>query len=148
VSRPASPLLFAMLLTMASSSPARCQQPIETGDASPAYENRNQIDYGPLRIGRASGVVTDSANVAIPTALILLFTEKDHTLITHSKSKEDGTFDLGQVRGGRYRLVVKFDGFCPANVPVDLKPRGHRSAGVRVHMRPAAIDTCSYGDVQ
>lgn len=135
-----------VLFTFALLGTALCQQsPRAAASPELTYENHNQVDYGPLRIAKLRGTAEDSQGVPVPDALVLLFSEKEHTLIAQSKSDSKGAFGLEGIRGGRYRLVLKYDGFCSANVPVDLKLRSRRKRDLIVHMRPAGIDECSYG---
>jgi hypothetical protein len=102
----------------------------------------------PLRIAKLSGIAKDLQGTPVPDVLVLLFSEKEHTLIAQSKSDSKGAFGLEGIRGGRYRLVLKYDGFCSANVPVDLKLTSRRKRSLVVHMRLAGIDECSYGELR
>jgi hypothetical protein len=135
-------LVFALIGT------SLCQQSPRAASPELIYENHNQIDYGPLRIAKLSGIAKDLQGTPVPDVLVLLFSEKEHTLIAQSKSDSKGAFGLEGIRGGRYRLVLKYDGFCSANVPVDLKLTSRRKRSLVVHMRPAGIDECSYGELQ
>jgi hypothetical protein len=139
--------ITVVLFVFALLGSALCQQSAKEARPELAYENHNQIDYGPLRIAKLRGIAEDSQGVPVPDVLVLLFSEKEHTLIAQSKRDLKGAFRLGGVRSGRYRLVLKYDGFCSANVPVDLKLRSGRKKGIMVHMRPAGIDECSYGEL-
>src|ERR1051326_7188322 len=131
-------ILFAFALL----GTALCQQPTKAASPEFAYENHNQIDYGPLRIAKLRGIAKDSQGLPVPDVLVLLFSEKEHKLIAQSKTDSKGAFGLESVHSGRYRLVLKYAGFCSANVPVDLKLRSRRKKGLVVQMRPAGIDEC------
>jgi hypothetical protein len=43
-------------------------------------------------------------------------------LLAKTHTDADGRFALRNIRSGNYRLVVKSEGFCPANVPIDVRP--------------------------
>lgn len=109
------------------------------------YENHNQVDYGPLKVSVIVGVAIDMAEGPVPHARVLVFTDRRHALIAHTKTDADGKFGLPQVGNGNYRLVVKSYGFCSANVPIivqtDLKAKR-----LVIHMKMGEVDACSYGD--
>lgn len=46
-----------------------------------AYENHNQVDYGPLIVQEVTGIITDPQRRAVPQACVGIFTEKDHKLV-------------------------------------------------------------------
>jgi len=108
------------------------------------YEDRNQTDYGPLRVGVVEGHVRDAQGVAIPNVCVALFNEPHHKLVATTQTDAKGRFRFRPVAGGGYRLVAKYEAFCPANVILQVQPTARKS--LRVHMRPAGIDTCSYVD--
>jgi Carboxypeptidase regulatory-like domain len=112
-----------------------------------AYENHNQIDYGPLKLRAVLGIATDPAGIPTPSALVLLFSEPDHHLLSKTTTNADGRFSLGKVKHGLYRLVVKEYGFCSANVPIVVKA-GADGKQLAVHMKVGGVDTCSYGDLK
>ncbi len=109
------------------------------------YENHNQIDYGPLVIRDVMGTVTDSQPV--PKACIGVFTGTDHKLVTTTESDEDGRFSLPDLSPGRYRLVVKADPLCAANVSIEVVKHQKKNKVLQVHMKPRGLDSCSYGEV-
>jgi Carboxypeptidase regulatory-like domain len=109
-----------------------------------SYENHNQVDYGPLKISKVSGVANDPGGGPVPDSQVLLFTELDHTLVAKTKTDRDGHFRLGSIRPGSYRLVVKAFGFCTANVRLLInKSNPHKK--LMLHMEVGGIDQCSYG---
>jgi len=112
-----------------------------------AYENHNQVDYGPLNISRVDGYATDPSGAPVPKACVLLFAEKDHSLVSKAETDSDGHFNLTRVKNGRYRLVVKSYGFCTANVPIRLTA-GAGGKQLAVHMKMGTVDSCSYGDLK
>jgi hypothetical protein len=107
-----------------------------------AYEDRNPIDYGPLRAGAVEGHVRDAQAVAIPNVCVALFEEPGHKLVVSTQTDAKGRFRFPPVAKGRYRLVAKYEGFCPANAIILVQPEARKT--LRVRMRPAGIDTCSY----
>ena len=111
------------------------------------YENHNQADYGPFVLQKVRGSITDPAQVAIPTACVGIFTEKDHKLVATSESDADGMFSLQVVPPGRYRLVVKADPFCAANVRLQVVKSQAIKRVLRVHMTPRGLDSCSYAEI-
>jgi hypothetical protein len=78
-----------------------------------------------------------------------LFTEKDHHLVVSVVADDQGRFKFSSVPSGRYRLVVRDpqNVFCVANMPLRIVRWPLRKAKrLVIHMRPAGIDDCSYGD--
>ncbi len=122
--------------------------PLACQEALPAckdlsYTNRNQTDYGPLRVPAVRGVAQDAQGVAIPRACVGVFTESDHKLIAATETDDSGNFKLKDIKAGEYRLVVTYEGFSPANAKVRI---GH-SRGTKVlcvQMRPAGLDSGSF----
>ena len=126
-----------------------CKPPLQ-------YENRNQVDYGPLSVrvvsGRVSAQVGDPVHELNPVreACLSLFTEQEHRFLASVVSDEKGNFTFNSIHPGRYRLIVQAHPLCVANVPLRVVswPRGGFFTGKRlvIHMRPAGIDRCSHGD--
>lgn len=136
-------LIFAVALL---AEPSFAQQ---KGDSSPCmaeYENHNQIDYGPLIIQKVKGTITDPQQGAVPKVCVGIFTEKDHKLVATTESDADGKFSLQSVPPGRYRLVVKADPLCAANVPLQVVKHQKKKHALLVHMKPRGLDSCSYGE--
>lgn len=111
------------------------------------YENHNQIDYGPLVVREVKGTITDPQESAVPKVCVGIFTEKDYRLVASVESDADGKFSVPNVRPGRYRLVVKADPLCAANVPLQVVKSQKRNRGLHVHMKARGLDSCSYADV-
>jgi hypothetical protein len=131
-------LFFASTLLWSQEAPS-------SGGGSMIYENHNQIDYKALTLRAVTGKAHDEQGVPIPKVSLGLFTEKDHKLLTLVESATDGTFAFTSVVPGLYRLVAKYDGFCPANVPIAVSRRASVNRGVDLHMKPTGLDACSYG---
>jgi Carboxypeptidase regulatory-like domain len=122
----------------------------QKGDSSPCmaeYENHNQTDYGPLTVQNVKGTITDQQQRAVPKVCVGIFTEKDHKLVATTESDADGKFSLQSVPPGRYRLVVKADPLCAANVPLQVVESKKKKQVLRVHMKPRGLDSCSYADL-
>ena len=140
-------LFFSGSLIYSQEQTAACKSPIE-------YGNRNQVDPERSSVRGISGRVI--AEVGRPAkeigsvpACLGLFTEKDHRLISSVIADDEGRFKFSSVPSGRYRLVVRDpqNAFCVANMPLRVVrwPRG-KAKPLVIHMRPAGIDDCSYGD--
>jgi Carboxypeptidase regulatory-like domain len=107
-----------------------------------SYQNRNQTDYGPLRVAAPRGSAKDSHGVAIPKACVGVFTETEHRLIAATETDDSGRFEFKDIPNGDYRLVAKYDGFSPANAK--LRVEHSRSKKVlAIEMRPAGLDSTS-----
>lgn len=111
------------------------------------YEHHNQVDYGPLIVQEVRGTITDPQQVALPKVCVGIFTEKDHKLVATTESDADGKFSLQSVPPGQYRLVVKADPLCAANVPLQVVKSQEKKQVLRVHMKPRGLDSCSYADL-
>jgi hypothetical protein len=105
------------------------------------YENRNQVDYGPVALKRLRGKAIDPSGVPVPGVCVGLFRESDHILIAASATHADGGFALRNPPPGDYRLVATYSAFGAANARVRL---GRGAQGVVLRMRPSGIDTTSY----
>ena len=125
----------------------RGQQPPSPTDTPMEYEDQNQIDYKALTLHTVAGNAHDEQGVAVPTVRLGLFTESDHKLVASTEGAADGTFKFANVAPGLYRLVAKYDGFCPANVPIRVIRGGSPNRGVDLHMKPRGLDSCSYGTI-
>lgn len=110
------------------------------------YENHNQVDYGPLIVQEVKGTIMDPQQGAVPKVCVGIFTEKDHNLVATTESDADGKFSLQSVPPGRYRLVVKADPLCAANVPLQVVKHRKKKHALLVHMKPRGLDSCSYGE--
>jgi hypothetical protein len=112
-----------------------------------SYEDQNQVDYN-LRTRHAWGVAIDASATAVPKTCLGIFREPDHRLISSVESDENGQFDFGQIKRGKYRLVARYDSLGVANVILDigLWPSGGvwRTRRLFVHLRPRGIDAVSF----
>ena len=137
------------LLVFASVFLAKPSFAAQKGDLSPCmaeYENHNQIDYGPLLVQEVKGKITDPQQVAVAKVCVAVFTEKEHKLIASTESDADGQFSVHSLPPGLYRLVVKADPLCVANVPLRVVKHQKNKRQLQVHMKPRGLDTCSYGE--
>ena len=64
------------------------------------------------------GVVTDETKAVIPGASLTLFGEQGR--IRDSVSGDDGSFSFGELPYGKYKLVVKKEGFADRELAIDL----------------------------
>jgi len=143
--RKLSLLIFAVALLAEPSLAA--QQKGESTPCTAEYENHNQIDYGPLIVQEVKGTITDPQQVAVPKACVAVFTEKEHKSVTSTESDAAGGFSLQNLPPGRYRLVVKADPLCAANVPLRVVKHQKKKQVLQVHMKPRGLDSCSYADL-
>lgn len=112
-----------------------------------SYQNRNQIDYGPLRVAALRGSARDSQGVAIPKACVGVFTGTGHKLIAATETDDNGRFELKGIPDGDYRLVAKYDGFSPANAKLRVKHSRSKKV-LAVQMRPVGLDTTSFVELK
>ena len=119
----------------------------QTNSTAMVYEAHNQIDPKPLKLHSVVGFAKDDEGNPITAVTIGLFTEDSHVLVATTETDHTGNFAFLHISPGRYRIVAKYLGFCPANVPVVVEDRviwfSHRI--LRLQMRVRGIDTCSYG---
>jgi hypothetical protein len=115
--------------------------PVDAG----AYVDENQPDPAPLRLRELDGSVRGLGGDGMPRVPVLLFAEDGHVLVATVVTDKDGKFRFDKVDKGRYRVVVKVPGLCPANVPVLLEGSLLAHRKLVVTMQPKDIDTCSYG---
>jgi hypothetical protein len=95
----------------------------ETACKNLTYESRNQTDYGPLVVTVVRGTVQDAEGGPIPKACVGVFTEADHKLVAFTGTDDRGKFELNGLHDGEYRLVAKYEGFCPANAKLRIERR-------------------------
>jgi hypothetical protein len=110
-----------------------------------AYVDENQPDPAPLKLRDLEGSVRGLGGDGMPRVSVLLFAEDGHVLVATVVTDKDGKFRFGKVDKGRYRVVVKVQGLCPANVPVLLEGSLLAHRKLVVTMQSKDIDTCSYG---
>jgi len=137
-------LIFTVALLAGPSFAA--QQKEDSLPCMVEYENHNQIDYGPLIVQEVKGTITDPQQVAVPKVCVGVFTEKEHKLVASTESNADGKFRLQNVPPGWYRLIIKADPLCAANVRVRVVKRQKNKQVLQVHMKPRGLDSCSYGE--
>src|SRR6267143_3809167 len=68
------------------------------------YEDRNMIDYGPLRISAVRGSAKDFQGFATRNACVGVFSEADHKLVATTKATSEGLFEIPNIPNGHYRL--------------------------------------------
>ena len=140
-----SALSLACLLWTAQSAPAQAASAQPAPAPTSTYENHNVVDPHPLDVNTVAGSVHDPGKLTFSGALILLFTEQDHTLVATTRSDNNGRFEFAKIKPGLYRLIAKIDALCPANIPIKVSssPLAHRK--IQITMQPQDLDTCSYG---
>jgi hypothetical protein len=135
-------LLMIGLMGFISAAPARGGQVPAT---VPVYVNENSTDPPPLKLSGVDGTVRGLGGDAMSRASVSLFSEVGHTLLGTVVSDRDGKFRFEKVEKGLYRVVVKVEGLCTANIPVKVESSLLAHRRLEVTMRPKDIDTCSYG---
>ncbi len=103
------------------------------------------VDYSPIKVSGIRGVAVDVSGASVPTVCIALFTEQDHKFIAAAITSDDGQFAIADIKPGKYRLTARLSPFCTANVPVQVER--HKPDQLRVQMRAAGMDSCSFGEV-
>lgn len=127
--------------------PSFAQQKAASSSCVAEYENHNQTDYGPLIVQEVKGTIMDPQQGAVQKVCVGIFTEKDHKLVATTESGADGKFSLKSIPPGRYRLVVKADPLCAANVLLQVVKHRNKKQVLQVHMKPRGLDSCSYADL-
>jgi Carboxypeptidase regulatory-like domain len=135
-------LLMTGLAGLIAAAPARASQ---VPDTAPVYVNENQTDPAPLKLNGVDGTVRGLGGDAISRATVSLFTEAGHTLLASVVSDRNGKFRFDKVDKGLYRVLVRVEGLCTANIPVKVESSLLAHHRLEVTMRPKDIDTCSYG---
>ena len=74
------PLLASVLAIFAIGCPAVAQES-KLPCKRMAYENRNQTDYGPLKMAIVRGTAKDTQDVTVPGVCIGIFTSVEHKLV-------------------------------------------------------------------
>jgi hypothetical protein len=116
-----------------------------TQPANPAYVDENQTDPAPLKLREVEGSVRALGGDGMPRASVSLFNEHGHSLVDTVLSDKDGKFRFNKVDKGLYRVVVRVEGLCPANVPILVESSMLAHRKMVVTMLAKDIDTCSYG---
>lgn len=111
------------------------------------YHDRNQIDYGPVRVAEVRGVTLDPQGVAIPDVCIGVFAEGDHKLVAVAKTESRGRFALKHIMTGDYRLIASYEAFSPANAKIRIG-RSRRRKDLIVRMRFPGLDTGSFVELK
>ena len=138
-------LIFSMSIL---TSPSFAQEKIGSSPCVVDYENHNQTDYSPLVVHEVKGLVTDRQGSAVANECLALFTETDHKLFATTVIDPAGEFLLQNIPPGRYRMVVKADALCTANVPLRIVKNRKKAKMVHVHMEPRGLDSCSYAALE
>jgi hypothetical protein len=149
-------ILLSGALMFVLSQPCLAQQRGNSSQCSAVYENHNQVDYGPLKVGIIEGTSVIQAgppvkgsptDPGVPGACFTLFTEKDHALVASVKADSETRFEIRDISPGRYRLVARAEGLCTANIPLEVVKSSRRRDEMVVYFRPAGIDVCSTGEL-
>jgi hypothetical protein len=137
------PLLASVLVLVALGCPAVAQEP-KSPCGGMTYENRNQTDYGPVKVATVRGTAKDAQGVMVPGVCVGIFTPTDHRLVIATQTDAEGRFEFRGVSKGEYRLVAKCEGFCSGNAKIRVDPGSRSKKRLDLLVRPAGLDTCSY----
>jgi hypothetical protein len=140
-------LLVSMIAMVVTGWPSIAQK-AGSPCADMAYENRNQTDYGPLKVASMRGTATDAQGVVVPGVCVGVFTPNDHKLVVATRTDSEGRFELKGVSNGEYRLVARCEGFCSGNAKVLVDSRSRSKKRLDLAVRPAGLDTCSYFELK
>ena len=91
------------------------------------------------------GVVTDEVKAIIPGASLTLFNENSR--LRDAVSAGDGSFSFGELPFGKYRLVVRKEGFADREIAIELDGRIKGSdlvlsAGAVTESVTVVLDSC------
>jgi hypothetical protein len=112
------------------------------------YENRNQTDYGPIKLTRVNGIAKDAEGVLVPGVCVGVFTPAGDKLIKATQTDGEGRFEIKDIPKGEYRLVARCDGFCTGNAKIRVQPGPGNKKRLNLIIRPAGLDTCSYFELK
>lgn len=100
------PLLASGLVIVAMGCHAVAQE-FKSPCGSMTYENRNQPDYGPVKVATVRGTAKDAQGVMVPGVCVGIFTPTDHRLVIAKQTDAEGRFEFRGVSKGEYHLVAK-----------------------------------------
>lgn len=112
------------------------------------YENRNQTDYGPIKLSTVSGVAKDAEGVMVPGVCVGIFTPSGDKLVKATQTDAEGRFEIIGVPKGEYRLVARCDGFCTGNAKIRVQPSPRNKKRLYLITRPAGLDPCSFFELK
>ena len=141
--------------SLASSHAALCQEMRPCHQARKYEEARFGVSIEPLKLARVRGkaVIQDSfghiREGEVPRHVCLsLFLADSHKFVSTTTADDEGNFDFGPVKPGRYRLVARAEALCTGNIPVIVvRPsRKARHRGIVLLFRLANLDVCTSAD--
>src|SRR5215813_4285383 len=80
-----------------------------------------QLGHDVIKMKAVSGQLLDHQNVPVPGVCVGLFSEHSDEaprLVERVETDENGHFQMGNVKTGRYRLVTRVPGFFVVDIPV------------------------------
>ncbi|MEM0961555.1 MAG: outer membrane beta-barrel protein [Bacteroidota bacterium] len=66
------------------------------------------------------GIVTDSAEVGLPGATVVLLQRADSSIVSFGTSGSDGRFEIPRAPRGAFLLQVTYVGFLPSTTPIEI----------------------------
>jgi hypothetical protein len=114
-----------------------------------SYRDKNQVTPASLVVRKVAGqvVIRGDESTPLADACVVLFDEKNKTVVFSTITDEKGNFRIPKVRDGDYRLVVKhqYGFYCAANVPLIVESKSAEKRTLLINMASASIDECSHG---
>lgn len=91
-----------------------------------------------IRTGKITGrIVSPATGAPVPDAVVEITGGNDRTspfILPSARSGEDGAFESRRLAPGAYRLVIRKEGFAPAETTVTVSPGG--TAAVEIPLTP------------
>jgi hypothetical protein len=125
MTNPSNIVLAAVFGLISSAYPSAHAQVVRTICQAMKYQHYNQIDIT-LRIGSVKGNVKDRDGFVVSSGCVGMFTEVGDKLIHATHLDGGGHFEISRLANGKYRLVIRADGFCAANGIILLKNKQKR----------------------
>jgi hypothetical protein len=111
------------------------------------YENHNQVTPEPISVKKIEGRV--SIDYVDFDGCVGLFEEGTEKLIAVTTLR-NGKFRIGNIPNGKYRILIKhpYNAYCAANIPIEVINKSNEKRKIFVHLKPQAIDDCSFGELK
>ncbi|MCF8237357.1 MAG: TonB-dependent receptor family protein [Saprospiraceae bacterium] len=88
-----------------------------------------QVMYSQSKNLDISGIVADTLGIPLPLSTVLLLDPVDTTLISYTRTEEDGSFILKRQKRAPALLKISYVGFMPQIINVNPEPAGDVNIG-------------------